>query len=282
MSRSNSLPYTAFGAWLLALLLVIFAYLTAELFPSPSEDAEREEQSCRSKYHQTADKPDQRKTATEQKQSVVDKEQNADPNKDAREYCIQRRAAKAGELQAQYALFGLVLVGATLVATFGAVIAAFSAASSARRTVETMNKTSERQLRAYVNVSGIRIKQIDNSLVRVVASFKNFGQTPAYEVRTSIRMTLDGPPPPSEFEVPSATEPFGTSSPQGELQLLDEISLADGQAADIQNGTLRLYVYGDINYVDTFGKERITWYCVRSDPRAWPGLVSLDYGNRST
>lgn len=276
MSRSNWLPHIAFGGWLLALLLVApnFAYLVAEVFPFPPDDAEREELSCRSKYDQGGAKP-----ATEQKQSPVDND-NADLHK-AREYCVQRRAAKAGELQAKYALWGFVLVGGTLVATFGAAFAAFSAAASARRTVETMKNTSKRQLRAYVNVSATRI-DIDNSLVRVVASFKNFGQTPAYEVRARIRMTLDEPPAQAEFQEAAGTEPFGTLAPQGEFQLMAQRSLAEGQADQIQAGSLRLYVYGDINYIDTFGKKRITWYCVQSEPSVWPGLASLNYGNRST
>src|SRR5712671_1328997 len=58
------------------------------------------------------------------------------------------------------------------------------ASEAASRTVKTMERTAERQLRAYVHVSGAKIVDVGKPDVRTAqVSVRNCGQTPAYNMR---------------------------------------------------------------------------------------------------
>jgi hypothetical protein len=82
-------------------------------------------------------------------------------------------------------------------ATVAIAEAAKSSAGAAERTVKTMEDTAERQLRAYVYVANASILEANSEYrPNIRIKFKNFGRTPAYEVRNTCRsmMVLTGKP----------------------------------------------------------------------------------------
>jgi hypothetical protein len=136
-------------------------------------------------------------------------------------------------------------------------------AGVARDTLQTMQDTAERQLRAYVGVSGASISKVETGAPEAIVTFKNFGQTPAYDVRSWIHMWI-AENPLTVTVLPNAPADFQKSSgvvypgshfihvmpkeppvPQASIHLL-------GTPA----GTI--YVYGCINYRDAFKQDRTT------------------------
>ncbi len=136
------------------------------------------------------------------------------------------------------------------------------ASEAASRTVKTMERTAERQLRAYVHVSGAKIFDVGKPDVRTAqVSVRNCGQTPAYNMRFWVGIgvrefplstTLE--PPPAPFPMESDVLPPGTPSvmkvPVPRLNAWEEGHLQSGDAA--------IYVYGRVTYMDVFNVSRRT------------------------
>ena len=69
------------------------------------------------------------------------------------------------------------------------------------RLVKSSEKTAERQLRAYVNISVARATAVDFNINYYVEA-KNFGQTPAYNVRLRFMIELREYPSTRAFSLP--------------------------------------------------------------------------------
>ena len=152
------------------------------------------------------------------------------------------------------------LVGATF-------ISAFLLFASAAVQAWIARDTEKRQLRTYVAGVPKFIFSFDtDSLPRIRFEIKNIGRTPALRMqhRTEINtlphpykagMRLDAPS--GEFSPPMVlfpnTEFFGTKM-RAKAFTADEI-------AAIRDENARIYVYGEIRYVDVFGKQRTTTFC---------------------
>ena len=148
------------------------------------------------------------------------------------------------------------------------------AAEAARGSAETSSTTAERQLRAYVladnigfHASGIAIAQI-----------RNFGQTPAYDVRITIesewrnrndslvhlgftenRFSHPGTVIPPRHPVSIPADFGGIRLPANEADW--PIVQQDGRG----RWSLRPFVWGRIEYVDAFSKARWTTFQFFSD-----------------
>jgi hypothetical protein len=129
---------------------------------------------------------------------------------------------------------------------------------STHRLIEGGRAATQRQLRAYVGVGDVVREDLEGHS-RVNITLRNFGTTPAYKlavaadaqiaffvdqvpVATSASKTLGYLPPGLDFKIPRpAVLSIGTSR-------ADETNTADS----------RIFVYGCIEYVDTFGEPHFT------------------------
>lgn len=150
-------------------------------------------------------------------------------------------------------------------------IAARRAAIAAGRTVKTMEDTAERQLRAYVLVTAVRIENIGGgNAPEAIVTIKNCGQTPAYELTQWSNMGLDlfphsiDPPMRDRPDDKMGKHPLG---PNSELFSRPTLGTKEKprrlQAFEIDGlakGDIAIYVIGRIRYRDAFGKSRITDY----------------------
>src|SRR5215467_11313317 len=130
-----------------------------------------------------------------------------------------------------------------------------------------MVRTARRQLRAYVLVSGTAVTNVaeGDGIPEAQVVIKNFGETPAYNFVNVTGFAGNVYPPPSsitltvpesEFSKPIARSVLGPT--QQEMSTTDwqekkrpltrdeKIALAEGRAI--------IYVYGEIRYVDAFGR----------------------------
>jgi hypothetical protein len=157
----------------------------------------------------------------------------------------------------------LVVVGSFQLLVFGL------QARRLRQTIETMDKTAERQLRAYVCfVTGGFVAQDRNTDYRyeVRPFVKNTGQTPAYEVFVSSRARLLPFPLPADVDLsvpdePTAADNIGPGQSFFFRAWLDRM-LTNEEIAEITTGIGRkLYIYGTVRYKDAFGHRRYTNFC---------------------
>jgi hypothetical protein len=179
--------------------------------------------------------------------------------------CAQRRMAKAAEEQTGLNLIGLGLLFFTLCATIAAALYAGQAAGAAHKTVQVMEVTAKRQLRAYVNYNGGSVINFDGASPLVQVVIRNFGQTPAYNVRTRINIWVTPTPLTTPFRDLDAdiTQRGGVLGPQSHFVLgraLVDRPLTPTVKSEIRNDSRGLFVFGDINYVDAFGENQLTTF----------------------
>lgn len=133
------------------------------------------------------------------------------------------------------------------------------------RQLELATKTAERELRAYIYVEGVEITPPDLAgPTEVRLTIKNNGQTPGYGVVHLGRMLVQDFPSLVPLPEVEETSPLSRNDlpPSGILTktLKGGRALTPDERARIGNGTLALYVYGEIRYRDAFGRNRSTKY----------------------
>jgi hypothetical protein len=142
-----------------------------------------------------------------------------------------------------------------------------------RDLVSGSESTARRQLRAYVFVSGAAVTNIaeGDGIPEAQVVIKNFGQTPAYNFVNITGFAANVYPPPSsirltvpdeEFFQPIAKSDLGPT--QAEISTTDwrekRRPLTQDERAALAEGKAIIYVYGEIRYVDAFGRQRWTKY----------------------
>jgi hypothetical protein len=153
--------------------------------------------------------------------------------------------------------------------------------TATRRLIESGEAAAQRQLRAYVGVSEVVCEQqIAGSARRVGITIKNFGATPAYKLTVAadaqIAFAVD--------QVPVATatsRTLGHLPPGLELNIPRTAVLSIGPAPGDEVGTAhsRIFVYGCIEYVDTFGEPHFTRFRLAEGPDR--KFFSCDEGNET-
>jgi hypothetical protein len=169
--------------------------------------------------------------------------------------------------------------------TFGLFIATWHLFRATKRLTVGAEKTAERQLRAYVGVKSghLVFEIIDRNIVAtIVIRIENFGETPAYGVRSSAGF------------VNATTFPTETSNRIIRISGNNVIFPHSSQRImfkrnfDIPPGKeiIRTFVFGEIIYNDTFGNTHSTTFrytaqmLSRGDSRA--DLAPCDEGNDAT
>jgi hypothetical protein len=128
------------------------------------------------------------------------------------------------------------------------------------RLVVGAEETAERQLRAYVHISAARALPRGDRIDYYIEA-KNYGQTPAYDVRLRYIIALRDFPPAEPFSYPdgplvsSAVLPPDT--PMHDAFTPDQV-LGPNQKRRFLAGEVAIYVFGIITYVDIFRRRRTT------------------------
>jgi hypothetical protein len=152
--------------------------------------------------------------------------------------------------------------------------------------------TSRAQLRAYVLVSK---SVVTTAFPEAQVTIKNSGQTPAYNVINVGGFAMDRyPPPPTldliisdgEFASPARSrEVLGPGDSSVSVVSAARPPLTAPEKASLANGTCIIYVYGEIRYRDTFGREQWTKYrFMMGGPVGVRGgqLAACEEGNEAT
>jgi|SRR5215469_15985632 len=158
-----------------------------------------------------------------------------------------------------------------------AIVAAFQigfflrADRNAIRTIETMEDTARRQLRAYVFITGKpdHLPEFSDEFgISVWLIAKNSGQTPAYKVRAWNAIDFRADPHVGPFDEPSREDiegkaPQTSLGPSRDLPLrafYTREKIMDEHIAAINEGRLTICVWGELTYEDAFGQKRYTRY----------------------
>jgi hypothetical protein len=180
----------------------------------------------------------------------------------------------------------------TVIALFTIVLALFTIklATSTDRLVAGADQTAKRQLRAYVLVDSVSIADLAiQSRTHTVAVVKNFGLTPAYNLKQWSVMECG--PFPVVTEIPldgTAPERSGTSiiGPGGITSHVAKLErwLTPNDVSGLQGGEMAMYLKGTITYDDIFGESHRTEYMLFTggDVGLRAGMAGYDTGNTAT
>jgi len=167
--------------------------------------------------------------------------------------------------------------------------AAKESSDATKAAVELSDKTSERQLRAYIGVNGMDVKvyPLEGGEFAFIAhiEMKNFGQTPANEMSVWSEALIAGPDA-KPFDMTKEPErPAGGSIafPTAGFNV-DKgwaVSAADKEA--LFKREKFVFLWGSVRYTDVFGKDRYFRYRMQSTGQIVIGtegtyaIAPLDY-----
>jgi hypothetical protein len=147
----------------------------------------------------------------------------------------------------------IYIAGGTAVILFFQFVAFLIQAKMLRRTITTMDKTAERQLRAYVYVDNAYFEQLGAITWRITYKIKNFGQTPAHNVRlvelAQVVEWNDGNP---GIPQPTDSVELGSIAPGGDFFENEARLQGYCRWQDLYSGATAIYLVGIIRYRDVF------------------------------
>lgn len=198
---------------------------------------------------------------------------------DNRRECQAERNAESGKKSKEcqtvlYRVFDdpvALLTGGLFIATIGLFIATYFLYDAAvrqgedsKRAVAITRETSKTQLRAYLSINDAIIYQMTGrSDLIIQIKVKNFGQTPAYKVRSSIKSAYA----PANVSPYDNEVEFGSRSivgPTAEIEIQDIRPLTVDKLETVVSGTSRIFVWGTAEYEDAFGENRFFKFRARS------------------
>jgi hypothetical protein len=158
-----------------------------------------------------------------------------------------------------------------------------------QRALEHSELTAERQLRAYVHVCTVNASPV-GSLINYYLEVRNFGQTPAYEVKLSFVIKLADLPEKAGELVPPETPNISQAVLPPQVSIHDNFTpaqqLSPNQVLKIQSDKAAIFVAGQITYRDIFGKDRLTefrYYLSKMTGEQTSGALAISaQGNRAT
>jgi hypothetical protein len=165
-----------------------------------------------------------------------------------------------------------VVAGFTIVlaiSTIGLWLATNRLWEAGERQLSHLSNTAERQLRAYIAVSEVKILYADGEWQpNIRVTYQNYGQTPAYEVENGIGYFFQIAGTPSfkdlrqkdtrtMYLAPSQDRTTSAIVTQAQWNLFKDAVARKGVA---------FFVYGEIHYTDVFGEPRWTRYRLQLDP----------------
>lgn len=207
-------------------------------------------------------------------------------DKDQADLCQQWRMAQMAEQQ-------VALINNQIFLTIGEVALLIATLGFSIFTALRTDKTSRRQLRAYVSVNPGEIIQQDNDKnirFEFQPIFQNVGQTPAYDLWYKSHAGVFSFPLPADFAFDCPHSPWRSSMTLGSQQWragfigVDQM-LSDSEIAELKGpNNKKLMAYGTVYYRDTFGKKHQTNFCFCA---VWgsagiPVWISADRHNDAT
>jgi hypothetical protein len=136
------------------------------------------------------------------------------------------------------------------------------AVDQARAANQIAEGTAERQLRAYMLTANCTMELAPDNDPIAHVRIQNFGQTPAFDVRSWIHIwveafpkTVEFPDPPDDLQMSRGIKGPGF---HGTFRHRREHPIPPWEMKQIEDKTAAIYVYGVIEYIDCFGKKRRT------------------------
>ncbi|MCJ2070512.1 hypothetical protein MKK75_17210 [Methylobacterium sp. J-030] len=158
----------------------------------------------------------------------------------------------------------------TLVAAFTALLTAVTWGLwwATRRLVHGADQTAERQLRAYLGLDKGGFRN-DADFAQYEVGFRNFGTTPANNVRIRLDSDLRDADDDRPFTIGPEFQSYGPLSPtQVTVALADEDRSFDtAEWSSIYGGSKRLYVFGEVLYEDCFNRTRSLKFRLMTEAR---------------
>jgi hypothetical protein len=133
-----------------------------------------------------------------------------------------------------------------------------------------------------------------NGVPLAIVTLKNFGLTPADEVRSVSGFAFDKYPIPeqkitvsdADFERANSVSPLAPSQIHTSRMIYAKGILEDGTKAALRDGSAVIHLYGEVRYVDAFGHRRVTKYrfMMGGPVGVTPGgsLIACEKGNEFT
>jgi hypothetical protein len=163
--------------------------------------------------------------------------------------------------------------------------------SAAEAGVSVAQDTAQRQLRAYVTVSGVaRTKdpgKLEGPGFAVLVDVQNDGQTPAYDLFQWADIEIREFPLKGPLRIYCSNTPtLGILAPHRKTMSFPSFkrSLTPLEEQDILSEGKAVYVYGEIAYRDAFGRKHLTQFRFRCTGQGYAlGLFKADgQGNNAT
>jgi hypothetical protein len=150
--------------------------------------------------------------------------------------------------------------GGLVIATSGLWIFTAFLWGSTKRLVSGSEMTAERQLRAYVFVTQVRVIDPDSDNPSAEIMIKNTGQTPAYKVTVEAAANRENFPPGIVIFTPTPVGPNTTRfvlGPEGTgMKTIPLTTLLNAEVMQgMRDGRAALYLWGEILYTDAFKKS---------------------------
>jgi hypothetical protein len=138
--------------------------------------------------------------------------------------------------------------------------------SETKRSVRVAERAMTVLERAYVFFEDTKREKGPGITGRYAVIFRNHGKTPA--IAKSRRIACD-----YRDEPPDPTEPPKHAFPRGAIIGADDlwrrgiIEVTDDMIEQWQKGSGRIFLYGELIYLDIFNNEHRTWFCRRLSNR---------------
>jgi hypothetical protein len=117
--------------------------------------------------------------------------------------------------------------------------------------------TAQRELRAYVYLEKTKPKLTVDGVWEISFWIKNFGQTPAHDVRLfSVARVVDWNDGNPQIPTPDSIETVGSLAPRGDFLEFAPALQGEATLAELQVGTRAIYLVGNIIYDTTFAMGR--------------------------
>ena len=160
-----------------------------------------------------------------------------------------------------------------------------TAAAAALDSNAIARENAKKELRAYLFVEKIKLeKHPHTGEVNIIVRLKNFGQTPASNIKYYVTHAYvvdehSGRFLPTEQSITSYISPIG---PSGCTDVAHGIEMASQEWKTFVRGGYKLYSFGKFIYTDAFGDRHGTWFRLRKENDGVKEFSTEDYGNRYT
>lgn len=192
---------------------------------------------------------------------------------------------------AKWAMAMLIVSAIGTIVGLVGIVFVYRTLHAARKGNKIARKSAERQLRAYVTLTIDDAPPIEAGVTPSFKySFRNSGQTPAYDLRFGIEFGMArNLIPESQIESPIAMGPTKMTLDPGAGvagEYFGGRALTEEDAAHIRHGNVgQMFVRGAITYRDTFDRDRVTrfLYIYRGDLAMRVGkMTPYHLGNDAT